>query len=294
MKTIQRFAEKHTFLYCILAEILVLGGMMAAGTAISLAAYIVLGLDVDYYVVMGAQELCGALIAFLAIWLSGCADIFKRRGIGFGRGLLVGGYFLFIGTYSAIVFFVTYGGERVLKPWYDIAAFAVCMLLVGVTEEFLCRGILAELLRRHYGATPAGIWKAVVVSGVLFGLAHLTNLFTAKPLGVLVQCASAGAMGMAFAAIYFRTGCIWVTVVLHAFVDFAALITSGLYRGSGTVDGVISEYTPANLIAVVPYIIVVLVLLRQKKMDEIVERFAWEEQKEIPQYSARPDLDWMR
>lgn len=292
MKKIQSFALKHTFIYCILAEILVLGGMMAAGTGISLVIYIIMGLDVDYYVVMAAQELCGALIALVAISLSGCMDIFKRRGIGFGRGLLVGGYFLFIGVYSAIVFFVTYEGERVLKPWYLIAAFVVCMFLVGVTEEFLCRGVLAELLRRHYGATPAGIWKAVVISGVLFGLAHLTNLFTAKPLGVLVQCVSAGAMGMAFAAIYFRTGCIWVTVALHAFVDFAALITNGLY--SGTVDEVISEYTPANLVAVVPYVIVILVLLRQKKMNEIIERFAAEEQRQIPRYSARPDLDWMR
>lgn len=273
MKAIQSFAQKHTVIYCILVEILVLGGMMAAGTAISLCIYMFAGLDVDYYAAMAAQEMCGALIAFGAICLSGCSDIFKRRGIGFWRGLPVGGYFLVVGVYTAVVLFVTYEGERVLKPWYLIVMFGVCMLLIGITEEFLCRGVLAELLRRHYGATPEGIWKAVIVSGVLFGLAHLTNLAAAKPLGVLVQCVNAGVMGMAFAAIYFRTGCIWVTVALHAFVDFAALITNGLY--SGTVEEVVSGYSLANLVAVVPYVILLLVLLRKKKMDEIVERFAW-------------------
>lgn len=292
MKTIQSFALKHTLIYCILAEILVLGGMMAAGTAVSVVVYVVLGWDVDYYVLMAGQEVFGALIALAAICLSGCSYIFKRSGIGFCRGLLVGGYFLFISVYTAVGLFVTYEGERVLKPWYLIVTFAVTMVLIGVTEEFLCRGVLAELLRRHYGATHGGIWRAVVVSGILFGLAHLTNLLSAKPMGVLVQCVSAAAMGMAFAAIYFRTGCIWVTVALHALVDFAALITGGLYRG--TVDEVISEYTPVNLIAVVPYIVLLFVLLRKKKMDEIVERFAEEARQEIPRDSARPDLDWMR
>ncbi len=292
MKTIQSFALKHTLIYCILAEILVLGGMMVAGTAVSVVVYVVLGWDVDYYVLMAGQEVFGALIALAAICLSGCSYIFKRRGIGFCRGLLVGGYFLFISVYTAVGLFVTYEGERVLKPWYLIVTFAVTMVLIGVTEEFLCRGVLAELLRRHYGATHGGIWRAVVVSGILFGLAHLTNLLSAKPMGVLVQCVSAAAMGMAFAAIYFRTGCIWVTVALHALVDFAALITGGLYRG--TVDEVISEYTPVNLIAVVPYIVLLFVLLRKKKMDEIVERFAEEARQEIPRDSARPDLDWMR
>lgn len=56
----------------------------------------------------------------------------------------------------------------------------------------------------------------------------------------------------------------------------------------------ISEYTPANLIGVVPYVIVVLVLLRQKKMDEIVKRYAAEERPRPQEPFARPDLDWMR
>lgn len=249
MNKIQSFALKHAVIYCIIAEFLVLGGMMLAGTGISLVVYVVMGLDVDYYVLMAAQELCGALIALGAIAVSGCGDIFTRRGIGFFKGLGVGGYFLFISAYSAVVLFATFQGARVLKPWHAIAAFVVCMLLVGMTEEFLCRG-------------------------------------------VLVQCVSAAVLGMAFAAIYFRTGCIWVTVVLHALVDIAALITNGLY--TGTVEEVISEYTPANLIGVVPYVIVVLVLLRQKKMDEIVKRYAAEERPRPQEPFARPDLDWMR
>lgn len=273
MTKIREFAKKYTLIYCILAEVVVIGGMIAMGC---LFGILLDGTGVDAYVLLALQELSGALLAFAALKLSGCADILFERGIGFGKGLLVGGYFLVVGIYSAIVYMVIYQGERTLRPWYLIAVFVVLMVLVGITEEFWGRGVLAELLRRHYGATSQGVWKAVVVSGILFGMAHLTNLISAKPVGVLVQCVVAGMMGMAFAAIYFRTGNIWVTVALHAFVDICALITGGLY--TGTVAEVISGYQPIQLISVIPYMIVITVLLRKKKMKQIVERLQQQEQ----------------
>lgn len=267
MEKIQEFAKKYTILYCILAEVIVLGGMMLAGLLFDF----LFGESVaDTYVLRMLGEIVGAVLAFTVLKVSGCADILTKRGIGFGKGLLVGGYFLVMGVYSAVVFMVIYEGERTLRPWYLIAAFVICMLLVGITEEFLCRGVLAELLLRRYGATKEGIWKAVIVSGVLFGLAHLSNLFGAKPVGVLVQCVIAGMMGMAFAAIYFRTGNIWVTVVLHAFIDICAIITGGLYTGE--LAETISGYQPIQLIGVIPYVILLLVLLRKKKMDQIISR----------------------
>lgn len=267
MERIQEFAKKYTVVYCILAEVIVLGGMTLAGILFGM----LLGESgVDGYVIQTLQEIVGVLLSLGAVKVSGCMDILTKRGIGFGKGLLVGGYFLFMGLYSAVVFMAIYEGERTLRPWYLIAVFVICMVLVGITEEFLCRGVLAELLLRRYGATKEGVWRAVIISGVLFGLAHLSNLLGAEPVGVLVQCVIAGMMGMAFAAIYFRTGCIWVTVALHAFVDVCALITGGLYTGE--LAETISGYQPIQLIGVVPYVILLAVLLRKKKMDQIIAR----------------------
>ena len=267
MNKIQEFAKKYTIIYCILAEVVVLGGMILAGM---LMGMLLGGTGVDGYVLQAMQELVGALLAFAALKVSGCADILTKRGIGFWKGLAVGGYFLVMGVYSAVVFTVIYEGDRTLRPWYLIAVFVICMVLVGITEEFFCRGVMAELLLRHFGATKTGVWKAVILSGVLFGLAHLSNLIGAEPVGVLVQCVIAAMMGMAFAAIYFRTGNIWVTVALHAFVDVCALITGGLYTGE--IAGTISGYQPIQLISVVPYAILLAVLLRKKKMDQIIVR----------------------
>ena len=271
MDRIKNFAKEHTIIYCIIVEILLLGGIIITGIPLG---KLMNTTNIDSYVLQALTETVGVIVAFAALNVSGCADVLTNKGIGFFKGLLVGGYFLVIGVYSAIIYLVIYEGDRTLRPWYLIAVYLLCMLLVGIAEEWLFRGVHSELLLRRYGATKEGIWKAVIISGVLFGLAHLSNLFGAEPIGVLVQCVVAAAMGMVFAAIYFRTGNIWVTVFLHAFIDACALITSGLYEG--TIADAISGYQPMQIIGVVPYMIVLLVLLRKKKLDQMLRRLSGE------------------
>ena len=120
------------------------------------------------------------MLAFAALNVSGCADILTKRGIGFGKGLIVGGYFLFIGVYSAIVYTVIYEGERTLRPWYLIAVFVICMIFVGITEEFLCRGVLAELLLLVFCA----IYFTVRIRGVQFRLLKdMWRVIVDRPVG---------------------------------------------------------------------------------------------------------------
>ena len=268
MGNIQQFAKKHTFIYCILAEIFVLGGMMLCSVAWQI---LFKNVPLGEYTILALQEACGALLAYVVLRQSGGGDVLLEKGIGFRKGLVVGGYFLVVGVISAASQLVSYEGERMLRPGYEIAVFAVCMFLVGMTEEFLCRGTIAQLLLERYGATKSGVWRAVIVSGILFGMAHLTNLVGADPVGVFVQCVVAGMMGMAFAAIYFRSGNIWVVVFLHGFIDLCGLITSGLY-GTGGAAEVISGYQLVQLIGVIYYVILLAVLLRKKKMNEILMR----------------------
>lgn len=263
MGKIQAFAKKYTIIYCAIVEILILAVLTGIGMLLAMMVP-----ESDYYVLMGAQEGIGAVIACGLIILSGQKKVLTRKGGGFGRGLLVGMYFLVISVYSIFIYLLAYEGERVMHPWYLIAAFFLCMFFVGVVEEFVFRGIIADLMLQKFGTSKSGIWKAVIVSGIFFGCAHLSNLFVSAPVGVLVQTIIASMMGMLLVAIYYRSGCIWVTVALHALIDIAAGITTGLY-GNETMADSISAYSPIQLVSVIPYLIALLVLLRNKKLPEI-------------------------
>ena len=106
------------------------------------------------------------------------------------------------------------------------------------------------------------------MSGVLFGAAHLTNILSSAPFGVLMQCVFAASLGTLFAAIYFRTGNLWVTVFLHGAMDISSMLIGGLY-GTTTVAEAVSGYDASMLLSVLLYLIPTAFLLRRKKLPEV-------------------------
>lgn len=265
MDKIRKLAGAHTLLYCIVAEILFL--LVLTGTGWIIAVVYPQG---DYYVQLFLQEALGTVFACGMLWVSGLLPVLKNRGCGFWRGLLTGAYILAISAFTIVVMPLAYEGEKILRPIPLLMAYLGCMLCVGMAEEFTFRGVIATLLLRKFGTDAKGIHKAVVVSGVLFGLVHLGNAVAGSWEGALIQAAVASAMGMALTAMYFRSGCIWVTVFLHALLDVAAGITTGLF-GNETLADTIASYSPVNLLGALPYLVVLLVLLRKKKIREVQE-----------------------
>ena len=268
---LKRLRTAHPILFCILAEILFLGTLFLADFVFSLVLAFA-GADfssLDPYLYSALQELVGVLVTVWILKRTGHAGLLRRRGSGFFNGLLVGMYPLVLIGYS---FFGTMAfrqpDDTPLLPLPRILTFLLSMMLVGVAEEFIFRGVVAETLLEHYGLSRAGIWKACVLSGVLFGAGHLTNLLGSAPFGVLMQCLFAGALGTLFAAIYFRTGNIWVTVFLHGMMDISSMIIGGLY-GTVTMAESVSGYDASMLFSVVLYLIPMAFLLRKKKLQEV-------------------------
>ena len=78
----------------------------------------------------------------------------------------------------------------------------------------------------------------------------------------------AASLGTLFAAVYFRTGNIWVTVFLHGAMDITSMLISGLY-GTTTVAEAVSGYDASMLLSVLLYLIPTAFLLRKKKLPEV-------------------------
>ena len=260
---LKRLRTAHPILYCILSEVLFLGSMVLFSllATIGLAAA---GADfdtMDGYLLGSVQETVGLAVALLLLARSGRLDLLHRRGCGFLNGMLVGMYPLFFIGY-------TDRPDTPLLPLPRILTFMLNMILVGVAEELVFRGIIAQTLLERYGTARAGVWKACLVSGVLFGAAHLTNILGSAPFGVLMQCVFAASLGTLFAAVYFRTGNLWVTVFLHGAMDISSMLIGGLY-GTTTVAEAVSGYDASMLLSVLLYLIPTAFLLRKKKLPEV-------------------------
>lgn len=136
------------------------------------------------------------------------AEVSARRlplGLVVGLGLGAG---LFVVCFLAIW---ALGGFRVLGvrtpdwgPWW------MSMLVVGasagITEEIAFRGVGYRILEEL-----AGTWAAVVVSGVLFGAAHLGN-----PDATVAGAVGIAVAGFVFALLYVTTRNLWLMMGFHA------------------------------------------------------------------------------
>jgi membrane protease YdiL (CAAX protease family) len=108
----------------------------------------------------------------------------------------------------------------------------VTVLIVPVMEELFFRGLLLKGLIRFCtpeAATPgraraAAVVLAVVLDGVLFGLAH----------GEWVQLAGLASFGVVLAAVSYRTGRLGMNIVAHGAFNLVAVL-SILQSGGGVV-----------------------------------------------------------
>ena len=98
----------------------------------------------------------------------------------------------------------------------EVTGLLLLALMVGFVEESVFRGLMLTALRER------GVWRAIIVTSVLFGLTHLANVLSgATVLETISQVAYTIAFGVAFAALVLRTGIIWPLVLAHAAIDAA-------------------------------------------------------------------------
>ena len=291
---LKQLRANHPFLYCIFAIALFLAAMKA-GAVLLTAALLAVGepvitpFRIEDYLLQAAGELFGVAAALAPLWLTGRLWVLRQRGCGFLDGLLAAMFPLtFLGVNLGLNLAALGGdGQTVKAPW-RIAVFVLAMFLVGLAEELLFRGAIAQTMLEHFGAGRAGIWKACILSGVLFGASHLINLLSSAPLGVLIQSTVAASMGMLYAAIYFRTGNLWVLIFVHTLQDVNALLASGVCEGGATVSEVVSGYDPSMLMGALIYLLPTLFLLRKKRIPVVAAFWRMEEQPPAAPASPAP------
>lgn len=223
------------------------------------------------------MEVVTSIVMIILLWRSKKLDLLKKKGQGFFKSLPIAGYQLAFVVLSAIsiVGHVVSDGAAFQTPT-NIVLFVISMLLVGLAEELCCRAIVAESLLEKFGTSKKGVWMAAITSGVLFGMLHLTNLTTGQLVPVLIQTISASISGILFAAVYFRSGNIWVPIFVHGLYDIGTSASSGILQGGSlatmlTNDGSLGTGALLLVLAAgtIPPLLVSLFVLRNKKIGEV-------------------------
>jgi membrane protease YdiL (CAAX protease family) len=98
-------------------------------------------------------------------------------------------------------------------------------LFVGIGEESVFRGILWRAFEAR------GVMTTALATSALFGLVHLTGLFSDIPWQIITsQAVFAFGVGMILAAVRLVSGSLLAPIVLHAVFDAGALVAAGGMR----------------------------------------------------------------
>lgn len=171
-----------------------------------------------------------AILVLIVLLIFKNGYIFNEKKESLKTGLFYGLFFLV----TSAIFILIYSSG--FKNVFAVLNLFLLSLLVGISEEFLCRGFLLNEFLERYGNTKKGIWFSIIVSSIIFGLMHFSNIFTNnQPVFMTItQVINAIAIGLLFALIYYKTKNIWTVVILHGLWDFSLLLSTLVPSTSAT------------------------------------------------------------
>ncbi len=144
-------------------------------------------------------------------------------------------------------------------------------LAAGISEEVIFRVIPISVAMRNVDKEKA-VATTFILTSVCFGVFHALNVFAGADIGsTILQVIYATGVGLVYAAIYMRTGNLWVTMILHSFTDFMGFLVMNIDK----TGGVIKE--GSNLSSIIYLLICALVFFVNAFMI-----FKKEDQKQVP------------
>ena len=105
------------------------------------------------------------------------------------------------------------------------ASFVICCiasLSIGLMEEFVWRGIILKGFLSAWKDKKKGIYFAVLITSLCFGLCHYMNLLAGQDfLSTTKQVISAVCMGVFLSALYLQTNHLVFPILVHGLCDFS-------------------------------------------------------------------------
>ena len=177
-------------------------------------------------------EIAGLILGMILIFIAKKQYALTEKGKPFST------YWVFSLFRTALMALITPKGA--MHPVGEIVLFLVTILLVGVTEELVFRGIVMNILIEGFGTdTRFGAIFSVFFGGTLFGAVHLFNMFSGvDPLSAAIQAIGASGIGWMLCALYVRSRNLWVLALMHAIFDISGLIITALFGDESLVESI--------------------------------------------------------
>ena len=223
------------------------------------------------------SELVVLAASVILLFLTGQVHTMRWSAKRFVKSLLSGLIFPALAVMGCVVF-ADEGMKQgvVYKPLPEIIAFAAFVIAVGFAEEILCRGIIADSILERFGTSRSGVVVSVLLSGCLFGVSHIVNVFYGQSFeDTSIQMIATSMLGILLSAIYIKHKSVYGVAMLHAMLNFMTMFMEGFWEG-GTLGYLYEEVDfwaslKQSLTSQSVFVIAALVVMRPSVVQKIAE-----------------------
>jgi membrane protease YdiL (CAAX protease family) len=122
--------------------------------------------------------------------------------------------------------------ELYIPGIYRIVSIVFQMLGIAFFEEILFRGILLNTIIYKFGNKKNGIYYAIIISSLLFGLSHLLNLINSPNIvtGTISQVIYSTIIGFIYSTVYIRYKNIFSIIIIHALFNIISIFPFAFLR----------------------------------------------------------------
>lgn len=240
------------------------------------------GLTASKEVAEATSLVVGGAGACLAIAIMGGTRLLVPTRAAFATALRKG-WWAIATSAVLMVFEISWNfaaGEKVIESGWLGRLFTITALCagVGLVEEGMFRGLLLNGLLDLTGTTRRGLYRAVIISSVVFGLAHIdfSTLNYADPMAyaqALLKTVQTGTYGFFLASLIVSSKSILGAVLIHGLDNFLLLVPSMvLLEGSLNVAYVTTgddAWPTIILYCVIIVLYIPLVVVGKRMLDKV-------------------------
>ena len=201
------------------------------------------------YIIYAVSEFVVFVFAIVLLIIRKKWYIFKKKKINFGESIKLCLPILVLSVIIALANATELIGTNVNVN--NLISLVIYVVLIGFFEEIFFRGIIENELLEKYSNNKKEILISIIISGVVFGAVHLTNLLAGQDLlTTMMQFVQTTAIGILFGMVYYKTRNIWAMIFLHSFYDFSVLLSEvNLATDCGYASNVPISITAASMVA---------------------------------------------
>ena len=201
------------------------------------------------YIIYAVSEFVVFVFAIVLLIIRKKWYIFKEKKINFGESIKLCLPILVLSVIIALANATELIGTDVNVN--NLMSLVIYVVLIGLFEEIFFRGIIENELLEKYSSNKKEILISIIISGVVFGAVHLTNLLAGQDLlKTMMQFVQTTAIGILFGMVYYKTRNIWAMIFLHSFYDFSVLLSEvNLATDCGYASNVPISITAASMVA---------------------------------------------